>query len=99
MKTSFVKSTDARLVESEKYGFSNRGGQLVIAASRASSFQYPLDFITMSAPRPEYNCGCLTAAYKGIDTDYFCRPVTGDRMPGPFADLGTETGTRSIDPR
>jgi len=39
------------------------------------------------------------AAYKGIDTDYFGRPVTGDRMPGPFADLGTEPGTRSIDPR
>jgi hypothetical protein len=37
--------------------------------------------------------------YKGIDTDFFGRPVTGDRMPGPFADLGREPATRSIDPR
>ena len=39
------------------------------------------------------------AAYKGIDTDFFGRVVSGDRMAGPFADLVTETGTRSIDPR
>jgi parallel beta-helix repeat protein len=39
------------------------------------------------------------AAYKGIDTDFFGRPVSGDRMAGPFADLTTETGTRRIDPR
>jgi hypothetical protein len=38
-------------------------------------------------------------AYKGIDTDYFGRPVIGDRMPGPFADLETRPATRSIDPR
>jgi len=38
-------------------------------------------------------------AYMGIDTDFFGRPVTGDRMPGPFADLGKEPATRSIDPR
>ncbi len=37
--------------------------------------------------------------YKGIDTDFFGRPVTGDRMPGPFADFGREPATRSIDPR
>ena len=38
-------------------------------------------------------------AYKGIDTDFFGHTVTGDRMPGPFADGGTEPGARSIDPR
>jgi hypothetical protein len=38
-------------------------------------------------------------AYKGINTDFYGRPVTGDRMPGPFADLATATGTRNIDPR
>ena len=38
-------------------------------------------------------------AYKGIDTDFFGRTITGDRMPGPFADLGKEPATRSIDPR
>jgi hypothetical protein len=37
--------------------------------------------------------------YKRIDTDFFGRPVTGGRMPGPFADLGREPATRSIDPR
>jgi len=38
-------------------------------------------------------------AYKGIDSDFFGRGVTGDRLPCPFADLGAETSTRSIDPR
>jgi hypothetical protein len=32
IKTAFVKSTDARLVTSEKHRFSNREGQLVIVA-------------------------------------------------------------------
>ena len=39
------------------------------------------------------------AAYKGIDADFFGKPVNGDRMPGPFTDLSTESGTRSVDPR
>jgi len=39
------------------------------------------------------------AAYKGIDTDFFGRTVSGDRLAGPFTDLTTETGTRSVDPR
>ena len=39
------------------------------------------------------------AAYKGIDADFFGRPVNGDRMPGPFADLSMESQTRSVDPR
>jgi parallel beta-helix repeat protein len=39
------------------------------------------------------------ASYKGIDADFFGRPVNGDRMPGPFADLSTESKTRSVDPR
>jgi hypothetical protein len=38
-------------------------------------------------------------AFKGIDTDFFGQPVKGDRVPGPFADLPTKTGTRGIDPR
>ncbi|HKN23590.1 MAG TPA: hypothetical protein VJX72_01990 [Candidatus Acidoferrum sp.] len=32
MKTAFVKSIDARLVKHQKYGFSNREGQLVFVA-------------------------------------------------------------------
>lgn len=39
------------------------------------------------------------AAYKGIDTDFFGHTVSGDRLAGPFTDLTTETGTRSVDPR
>jgi hypothetical protein len=40
-----------------------------------------------------------TADYKGIDTDFFGHEVSGDRMAGPFADLATDSGTRSVDPR
>jgi parallel beta-helix repeat protein len=39
-----------------------------------------------------------SSAYKGIDTDYFGRPVTRDRMPGPFSVLGKEPTTRNINP-
>lgn len=38
------------------------------------------------------------SAYKEMDTDYFGRPVTTDRMPGPFSDLGKEPTTRDINP-
>jgi hypothetical protein len=37
--------------------------------------------------------------YKGIDADFFGKPVSGDRMPGPFTDLLTGPETRSVDPR
>ena len=39
------------------------------------------------------------AAYKGIDSDFFGKPVSGDRIAGPFADMLTASGTRSVDPR
>jgi hypothetical protein len=38
-------------------------------------------------------------AYKRIDTDYFGNTISGDRLPGPFADLTTMTAPRNIDPR
>lgn len=38
-------------------------------------------------------------AYKGIDTDFFGKPVSSDRVAGPFADLLTVTGVRKVDPR
>ncbi len=38
-------------------------------------------------------------AYKGIDTDFFGKPISGDRIAGPFADLLTTIGGRKIDPR
>jgi hypothetical protein len=39
------------------------------------------------------------APYKGIDVDFFGKPVSGDRMPGPFTDLLTGPEARSVDPR
>lgn len=39
------------------------------------------------------------AAWKGIDTDFFGKPVSGERLPGPFADLLTGPATRPVDPR
>ena len=39
------------------------------------------------------------SAYKNIDTDFFGKPVTGDRVAGPFADMLSTSGTRSVDPR
>jgi parallel beta-helix repeat protein len=37
--------------------------------------------------------------FKGIDTNLFGKTVSGDRGPGPFPDLMTETGVRKVDPR
>ena len=37
--------------------------------------------------------------FKGIDTDLFGKTVSGDRGPGPFADLMSQTGARKVDPR
>lgn len=38
-------------------------------------------------------------AYKTIDSDFFGKPINGDRVAGPFADLLTASGTRAVDPR
>ena len=38
--------------------------------------------------------------FKNIDVDFYGHTISGaDRLPGPFADLTTMTGPRSIDPR
>ncbi len=37
--------------------------------------------------------------FKGITTDFYGHPVPGDRVAGPFADMMTHAGVRSIDPR
>jgi hypothetical protein len=37
--------------------------------------------------------------YKSINTDFFGHAVNGDRVPGPFADMLTQTGPRKVDPR
>ena len=38
-------------------------------------------------------------AWKGINTDFYGKPVSGDRLPGPFPDLLTGPAIRTIDPR
>jgi hypothetical protein len=38
------------------------------------------------------------AAFKGIDSDFFGHPASGERMPGPFKELSS-TGVRNVDPR
>ncbi|HTO05245.1 MAG TPA: right-handed parallel beta-helix repeat-containing protein, partial [Opitutus sp.] len=37
--------------------------------------------------------------FNGITTDYYGQPVERERVPGPFADLLTNTASRNIDPR
>lgn len=37
--------------------------------------------------------------FKGIDTDLFGKSLNGDRGPGPFGDLMSQTGVRKVDPR
>ncbi len=37
--------------------------------------------------------------FKGIDSDFFGKPVSGDRVAGPFADLMTLSGPLHVDPR
>ena len=39
------------------------------------------------------------APLKGLTSDFYGQPVRGDRVPGPFADLLTQAGSRDIDPR
>ena len=38
-------------------------------------------------------------AYANIDVDFYGHAVSGDRVPGPFADLLTKSGSRGIDQR
>jgi hypothetical protein len=75
----------------EEYGWDKNGGLAPITA-------------TMDADKLELTLSVKgdvkrTPVYKGINTDFFGHSVSGDRLPGPFADIGSETGTRSIDPR
>lgn len=37
--------------------------------------------------------------FKGITTDFYGRPVQGNRGAGPFADMLANSGIRSVDPR
>ena len=41
----------------------------------------------------------MAAAWKSIDSDFYGKTVTGDRLPGPFPDLFNGPASRPIDPR
>jgi hypothetical protein len=75
----------------EEHGWDKNGAMAEIAAA-VDPDKLELTLVVKGDLKP-------AAPYKGIDTDFFGRPVTGDRMPGPFADLTTASGTRNIDPR
>jgi hypothetical protein len=75
----------------EEHGWDKNGATAGITAVLDAD-KLELNLVVTGGAKP-------APAYKGIDTDFFGRPVTGDRMPGPFADLATAPATRSIDPR
>ena len=75
----------------EEYGWDKNG---VMATIDATFDPDKLEF-TLSV-KGEVKPGPI---YKSIDTDFFGHGVNGDRVPGPFADMLTLTGTRKVDPR
>jgi hypothetical protein len=75
----------------EEYGWEKNGG------SGTVDFTLDPDKLTLALPvksdiKP-------VAAWKGIDTDFYGKPVSGDRLPGPFPDLLSGPATRNLDPR
>jgi hypothetical protein len=75
----------------EQHGWDKNGAMADITAVLDPD-KLQLELVVKSEVKP-------APAYKGIDTDFYGRPVTGARMPGPFADLATASGARDIDPR
>lgn len=75
----------------EEYGWEKNGGLGTIEATvDPDKLTLTLSVKTEIKPLP---------AWKSIDSDFYGKPVTGDRMPGPFAGLLTSQAPRSIDPR
>jgi hypothetical protein len=93
LRVKFPEPAEWHNLESwrEEYGWDKNGGLAAITAT--------MDPDTLELTLSVKGDVKRTPVYKGIDTDFFGHLVAGDRMPGPFADLATETGTRSIDPR
>jgi hypothetical protein len=75
----------------DQHGWDKNGAMATITATLDPD-KLQLDLAVETEAQP-------LSAYKGIDTDFYGHSVTGPRMPGPFADLATATGPRSIDPR
>jgi hypothetical protein len=75
----------------EEYGWEKNGG------SGTVDFTLDPDKLTLALPvKSDIN---PVAAWKGIDTDFYGKPVSGDRLPGPFPDLLSGPATRNLDPR
>jgi hypothetical protein len=75
----------------EEYGWDKNG----VAAAIDASFDSDKLELTLSV-KGDVKPGPV---YKSIDADFFGHAVSGDRVPGPFADMMTQTGTRKVDPR
>jgi hypothetical protein len=75
----------------EQHGWDEHGAMADIAAA------FDLDKLKL-ALTVKGNVKSLPA-FKGIDTDLFGHLVPGDRVAGPFPDLMTHPGARSVDPR
>lgn len=75
----------------EELGFDQQGAMADIAAALdADQLQLTLTVTGDVKPLPPF---------KGIDTDFYGRPISGDRPAGPFADLLGTSAPRPIDPR
>jgi parallel beta-helix repeat protein len=75
----------------EEYGWEKNGAMGAIKASLdPDKLTLTLGVKSEIKPLP---------AWKAIDADFYGKPVAGERLPGPFADLLSNSGERSIDPR
>ncbi len=75
----------------EQHGWDKNGAEGQITASLDPD-KLTLSLTVQSAIKP-------VTAWKSIDTDFYGKPVAGDRLPGPVPDLLTGPATRAIDPR
>jgi hypothetical protein len=75
----------------EEYGWEKNGAMGAIDA-RLDADKLTLTLAVKSEIKP-------LPAWKGIDSDFYGKPVAGERLPGPFADLVTNSAARNIDPR
>lgn len=75
----------------EQHGWDKSGAEGQITASLDPD-KLTLSLTVQSEIKP-------VTAWKSIDTDFYGKPVAGDRLPGPFPDLLTGPATRAIDPR
>ena len=75
----------------DQHGWDKHGAMAdITAALDPDTLQLTLSVKGDVKPLPVFN---------GITTDFYCEPIEGERVAGPFADLLTSTAVRNIDPR